>query len=146
MAAGNPALRFYDLRHHAITELAEFHASSATLMAIASHVSRQMLEHYWQVRLDLKRKALDVPATRKGNSEDEQPGHDTKHDTNHGSFNAEWGVNYWKDMVGPRGRFQNFSARRGMIGSSQASILLPGRRSRRYDIASSVSIPRGLSR
>jgi integrase len=45
-AAGIPALRFHDLRHHAITELAESQASDATIMAIAGHVSRQMLEHY----------------------------------------------------------------------------------------------------
>jgi hypothetical protein len=33
-------------------------------MAIAGHVSRQMLEHYSHVRMDLKRKALDGLATR----------------------------------------------------------------------------------
>ena len=53
-----------DLRHHAITELAESQASDATIMAIAGHVSRQMLEHYSHVRMDLKRKALDGLATR----------------------------------------------------------------------------------
>jgi integrase len=57
-AAGIGALRFHDLRHHAITELAESQASDATIMAIAGHVSRQMLEHYSHVRLDLERKAL----------------------------------------------------------------------------------------
>jgi hypothetical protein len=48
------ALRFHDLRlrHHAITELAGFEASDATMMAIAGHVSRQMLEHYSHVRMD----------------------------------------------------------------------------------------------
>ena len=67
-ACGRPqglaALRFHDLRHHAITELAESQASDATIMAIAGHVSRQMLEHYSHVRLDLKRKALDGLSTR----------------------------------------------------------------------------------
>ena len=57
-AAGIGVLRFHDLRHHAITELAESQASDATIMAIAGHVSREMLEHYSHVRLDLKRKAL----------------------------------------------------------------------------------------
>lgn len=52
-------LRFRDLTHHAITELAESQASDATIMAIAVHVSRQMLEHYSHVRLGLKRKAPD---------------------------------------------------------------------------------------
>lgn len=53
-----PSLRFYDLRHHAITELTESSASDATIMAIAVHVSRQTLEHYSRVRTDLKRKAV----------------------------------------------------------------------------------------
>jgi integrase len=55
-AAGIPSLRFHDLRYHAITELAESEASNAAIMAIAGHVSRQMLEHYSHVRMDLKRK------------------------------------------------------------------------------------------
>jgi integrase len=45
------ALRFHDLRRHAITELAESQASDATIMAIAGHVSRQMLDHYFHVRM-----------------------------------------------------------------------------------------------
>lgn len=51
-------LRFHDLRHHAITELAESLASDQTIMSIAGHVSRQMLEHYSHVRLEAKRRAL----------------------------------------------------------------------------------------
>ena len=40
-------LRPHDLRHHAITKLAESSESSEqTIMAIAGHVSREMLEHY----------------------------------------------------------------------------------------------------
>ena len=50
-------------------------------MAIAGHVSREMLEHYSHVRLDLKRKALDGLATRKGNSEGKPTGYDTNYDT-----------------------------------------------------------------
>jgi integrase len=53
-------LRFHDLRHHAITELAESQASDQTVMAIAGHVSQKMLAHYSHVRLDAKRHALDV--------------------------------------------------------------------------------------
>jgi integrase len=34
-------LRFHDLRHHAITELAESQASDRTIMSIAGHVSQQ---------------------------------------------------------------------------------------------------------
>lgn len=43
-AAGIRHLRFHDLRHHAITELAESDASEQTIMSVAGHVSRQMLE------------------------------------------------------------------------------------------------------
>jgi integrase len=53
-------LRFHDLRHHAITELAESKASDQTIMAIAGHVSARMLAHYSHVRLDAKRSALDA--------------------------------------------------------------------------------------
>jgi integrase len=53
-------LRFHDLRHHAITELAESQASDQTVMAIAGHVSPKMLAHYSHVRIDAKRRALDA--------------------------------------------------------------------------------------
>ncbi len=52
-------LRFHDLRHHAITELAESQASDSTLMSIAGHVSAKMLAHYSHVRLEAKRNALN---------------------------------------------------------------------------------------
>jgi Phage integrase family len=50
-------LRFHDLRHHAITELAEGQASEQTIRSIAGHVSQKMLEHYSHIRLDAKRTA-----------------------------------------------------------------------------------------
>jgi integrase len=62
-AAGLPNLRFHDLRHHAITELAESQASDSTVMAIAGHVSSKMLQHYSHVRLQAKRTALDALST-----------------------------------------------------------------------------------
>ncbi len=52
--------RFHDLRHHAITELAEMGLSDPTIMSIAGHVSRRMLDHYSHIRLDAKRQALDA--------------------------------------------------------------------------------------
>ena len=52
-------LRFHDLRHQAITEMAEAGASDATLMAVAGHMSRRMLEHYSHVRMAAKRTVLD---------------------------------------------------------------------------------------
>jgi integrase len=70
-------LRFHDLRHHAITELAESQASDRTIMSIAGHVSQQMLAHYSHVRIEAKRKALDALAVGV-----KTVGHDTNCDTN----------------------------------------------------------------
>src|SRR6516164_4933834 len=84
-----PRLRFHDLRHHAITELAESQASDATIMAIAGHVSRQMLEHYSHVRLELKRKALKALQTRSANPLGKADGYDTNSDTRHTSGDSE---------------------------------------------------------
>ena len=95
-----PALRFHDLRHHAITELAESQASDATIMAIAGHVSRQMLEHYSHVRLNLKRKALEGLATRRGNLEGNAAGYDTNHDTIQASDAGRTNVTCWKQWSG----------------------------------------------
>jgi integrase len=58
--AGLRGLRPHDLRHHAITKLAESsEASEQTIMAIAGHISRAMLEHYSHIRQEAKRKALE---------------------------------------------------------------------------------------
>jgi integrase len=51
--------RFHDLRHGAITELAERGESDATLMALAGHMTREMLERYSHVRMAAKRSALE---------------------------------------------------------------------------------------
>ena len=56
-------LRFHDLRHQAITELAEAGATDATMMALAGHMSREMLEHYSHVRMAAKREALEKLST-----------------------------------------------------------------------------------
>ncbi|HTV57670.1 MAG TPA: tyrosine-type recombinase/integrase [Verrucomicrobiae bacterium] len=53
-------LRFHDLRHTCITKLAESQASEQTLMAIAGHVSRRMIEHYSHIRMEAKRRATDA--------------------------------------------------------------------------------------
>jgi integrase len=57
-------LRFHDLRHQAVTELAESGLSDQTIMAIAGHVSREMLNHYSHIRLEAKRQALAGLANR----------------------------------------------------------------------------------
>ncbi len=56
------SLRFHDLRHTCITKLAEGQASEQTLMSIAGHLSRKMLEHYSHIRMAAKRAALEAIA------------------------------------------------------------------------------------
>jgi integrase len=55
-------IRFHDLRHTCVTKLAEGQASEQTIMAIAGHLSRRMLEHYSHIRMAAKRAALDAIA------------------------------------------------------------------------------------
>jgi len=58
--AGLKGLRFHDLRHHSITKLAEAGVAEQTLMSIAGHVTKSMLEHYSHIRLTAKRAAVDA--------------------------------------------------------------------------------------
>ena len=77
--------RFHDLRHQAITELAESKASDQTIMSIAGHVSKKMLQHYSHVRMDARRNALDtlsMKPAQKEDSDDAKKGYDTNNDTN----------------------------------------------------------------
>ncbi len=76
--------RFHDLRHQAITELAESKASDQTIMGIAGHVSKKMLQHYSHVRMEAKRSALDALSMKPapaGDSRDTTEGYDTNNDT-----------------------------------------------------------------
>ena len=75
--AGLLGFRFHDLRHCAITQLAESGASDSIIMAIAGHVSRRMLERYSHVRMEAKRNALEALA-----ASTKAAGYDTNHDTN----------------------------------------------------------------
>jgi integrase len=75
--AGLPGFRFHDLRHCAITQLAENGTSDSTIMSIAGHVSRRMLERYSHVRMEAKRKAMEALA-----ASTKTAGYDTNHDTN----------------------------------------------------------------
>ena len=68
-------LRFHDLRHHAVTELAESQASDQTIMAIAGHVSPKMLKHYSHVRIEAMCEALDALSSGSEGS------YDTNNDT-----------------------------------------------------------------
>ncbi len=76
--------RFHDLRHQAITELAESKASDQTIMSIAGHVSKKMLQHYSHVRMEAKRNALDALSMRPNGTasfSDTIEGYDTNYDT-----------------------------------------------------------------
>jgi integrase len=75
--AGLTGFRFHDLRHCAITQLAENGTSDSTIMAIAGHVSRRMLERYSHVRMEAKRTAMETLAVSTKTA-----GYDTNHDTN----------------------------------------------------------------
>jgi integrase len=82
-------LRFHDLRHHAITELAESQASDSTVMSIAGHVSPKMLAHYSHVRIQAKRSALDSLSMKRPvveNSGSKTEGYDTNNDTNEDDY------------------------------------------------------------
>jgi integrase len=75
--AGLPGFRFHDLRHCAVTQLAENGTPDSTIMAIAGHVSRRMLERYSHVRMEAKRTAMEALAVSTKTA-----GYDTSHDTN----------------------------------------------------------------
>ncbi len=81
--AGLPGFRFHDLRHCAITSLAESGAADSTIMSIAGHVSRKMLERYSHVRMEAKRQAMETLA-----KSSKMAGYDTTHDTNALPLNA----------------------------------------------------------
>lgn len=81
--AGLPGFRFHDLRHCAITSLAESGASDSTIMAIAGHVSRKMLERYSHVRMEAKRSAMECLSKSTSSV-----GYDTNYDTKAQPVNA----------------------------------------------------------
>ena len=56
--AGMPWLRPYDLRHTAITRLAEDGTSISTIMSLAGHISRKMQQHYTTISMSAKRKSV----------------------------------------------------------------------------------------
>jgi Phage integrase family len=65
-AAGLHGLRFHDLRHTVITELAEMGVADHVLESITGHLSRRMLEHDSHIRINAKRQALDALDAQRG--------------------------------------------------------------------------------
>jgi integrase len=77
--AGLHGLRFHDLRHTVITELAEMGVADHVLESISGHLSRRMLEHYSHIRIDAKRQALDaLDAARRDAAENGNGGEKAK--------------------------------------------------------------------
>ena len=52
--------RWHDMRHTFVSRMAESHASDATIMALAGHLSRKMMERYSHTRAEAKRSAISV--------------------------------------------------------------------------------------
>jgi integrase len=59
------ACRFHDLRHTAITKLAEQGVPDSTMKALAGHVHEKMLERYSHIRMAAKRQAVEALALPK---------------------------------------------------------------------------------
>jgi integrase len=59
-AADLPWLRQYDLRHSAITRLAEAGTPIQVIMDMAGHVSQRMSAHYTHISMQAKRRAVDL--------------------------------------------------------------------------------------
>ena len=52
--------RFHDLRHTTLTKMAEAGVPESTMLALAGHMSRAMLERYSHIRLKAKREAVEA--------------------------------------------------------------------------------------
>jgi len=57
---GLRGLRFHDLRHTAITDMLEKRVPDFTVMEIAGHVSKRMLQTYSHIRLEARRRAVEA--------------------------------------------------------------------------------------
>jgi integrase len=57
--------RFHDLRHTAITKLAEQGVPDSTMKALAGHVHEKMIERYSHIRMAAKREAVEALALPK---------------------------------------------------------------------------------
>ncbi len=59
-ASAKVECRWHDMRHSFVSRMAKSHASDATIMALAGHVSRKMMERYSHTRTEAKRSAVSV--------------------------------------------------------------------------------------
>lgn len=56
--------RWHDMRHTFVSRMTESQASDATIMALAGHLSRKMMERYSHTRGEAKRAAIAVLDSR----------------------------------------------------------------------------------
>jgi integrase len=59
-AAAEVSCRWHDMRHTFVSKMAEGQASDATIMSLAGHLSRKMMEKYSHTRNEAKRQAISV--------------------------------------------------------------------------------------
>jgi integrase len=59
-AAAKVSCRWHDMRHTFVSKMAEGQASDATIMALAGHLSRKMMEKYSHTRNEAKRQAISA--------------------------------------------------------------------------------------
>ncbi|HLK64743.1 MAG TPA: site-specific integrase [Bryobacteraceae bacterium] len=57
--------RLHDLRHTALTKMAEAGTPESTMLSIAGHMSRAMLERYSHIRMAAKRQAVESLGTKR---------------------------------------------------------------------------------
>ena len=80
--------RFHDLRHTTTTKLAEGQASDPTIMSMAGHVSKEMMERYSHIRTEAKRRALDAIAQAPAPSVLDDAVHQNVHQIEEGDSDA----------------------------------------------------------
>jgi integrase len=82
-AAGMPKLRYYDLRHQAVTEMLEGGAPEGVIREVAGHVDPQMTKLYSHPRLAARRAAVELIGTAKREPQTSQleGGYGTNHGT-----------------------------------------------------------------
>jgi hypothetical protein len=75
-----PARETANPRHFTITDSAASQARDSTILALAGHVSRKMLEHYSHVCQEAKREAVSVLSAKISKLNGKRS-YDTNHDT-----------------------------------------------------------------
>jgi integrase len=71
-AVAKVSCRWHDMRHTFVSSMGEGQASDATIMSLAGHLSRKMMERYSHTRNEAKRHAisvLDKPSRTLGHAE-----------------------------------------------------------------------------